>query len=110
MKTTSLIILFAITLILTNSCTNTEHNLYSTIYGCIIDAGTSKPIPSVNVTLSPGGKGIISGSNGQYEFSDLDIMQYTIMVQKEGYQSNRKLVTAISGEKVKADIIMKKSE
>lgn len=48
----------------------------------------------------------MSGDDGTYEFTDLDIMQYTVMVQKEGYQTNRKQATAITGEKVRVDIVM----
>lgn len=92
----------------TNSCSKTEYDLYSTIYGTVVDAETGEPVPAAIVTLSPGSKNSVSGSDGFYEFTDLDIMQYTVMVQKEGYQTNRKIATAVSGERVRADITMTK--
>jgi hypothetical protein len=46
----------------------------------------------------------VSGDDGRFEFKDLEAVQYTITVQKTGYQTNRKTVTAVAGESVKADI------
>jgi DNA-binding winged helix-turn-helix (wHTH) protein len=61
------------------------------------------------VVLSPGGKTKTTGSDGRYEFQDLDAAQYTITVQKNGYQTNRKTVTAVSDEKTEANIPLTKS-
>lgn len=92
----------------TVSCTKNEYDLFSTITGTVTDAETGEPVPAAVVTLSPGGKTSTTGSDGVYEFTDLDIRQYTIMVQKEGYQTNRKITTTVAGEEVRADITLTK--
>ncbi len=104
-------VIFCVSVLLgTNSCSKTEYDLYSTIHGIVSDAETGDPVSAVIVTLSPGGKTTVSGNDGIYEFTDLEVMQYTIMVQKEGYQTNRKTTMAVAGERVRADIVMEKTE
>lgn len=97
-------------LFVVSSCSKTEYDVYSTLYGTISDSGTGEPVEAATVTLSPGGRTAVSGVDGRYEFEDLDIMQYTVMAQKEGYRTNRKTVTVISGESVRADIPLIKNE
>ncbi|MCL2649470.1 MAG: carboxypeptidase-like regulatory domain-containing protein [Candidatus Azobacteroides sp.] len=77
---------------------------FATIYGIVSDNEIGDPIGVATVVLSPGGKTTVSGSDGRYEFNELDAQQYTITVQKSGYQTNRKTVTAITCESVQADI------
>jgi len=90
-------------------CSKTEPNLYATLYGIVSDSETGEPIANANVALSPGGKTKTTGTDGQYEFLSLDPQQYTITVQKTGYQTNRKTVTAVSSEKTEANIPLTKS-
>ena len=73
------------------------------------DHETGEPIATVSVVLSPGGKTKTTGTDGRYEFLDLDPQQYTITVQKTGYQTNRKTVTAVVGKKTEANIPLTKS-
>ena len=92
-------ILFAVCLsilfIVGSSCSSTEHEFYSTLYGTVTDNITGNPVNAATIILSPGGKTTISGSDGKYEFTDLDVMQYTVTVQKDGYLTNRKTVNAV---------------
>ena len=45
------------------------------------------------------------GNNeGGFEFIDLDSGQYTLSIQKSGYQANRKIVDVITGETVNTAI------
>jgi len=90
-------------------CGKDEVNLYSTLYGVISDHETGEPIPVASIVLSPGGKTQTSGTDGRYEFQNLDPMQYTVTVQKTGYQTNRKTVTAVAAEKTEANIPLTKS-
>ncbi|MCL2649467.1 MAG: carboxypeptidase-like regulatory domain-containing protein [Candidatus Azobacteroides sp.] len=91
-------------MILLSGCPNPDHETFATLYGIVSDNDTGDPIGAAAVVLSPGGKTTVSGSDGRYEFKNLDAQQYTITVQKSGYQSNRKTVTAVAGEPVQADI------
>lgn len=94
-----LMLLFAI-----NSCSTTEHDLFCSIHGIVSDASTGTPVANATINLSPGGRSTVSGSDGQFEFLDLDPGQYTITVQCTGYVTNRKTLKAISSESVRADI------
>lgn len=96
---------FAVTVAMVlTSCTKGEYDVFSSIYGVVNDAKTGDLIPNASVVLSPSGDTKITGSDGQFLFEDVDPQQYTITVQKDGYQTNRKSVTAIIGEKVEVNI------
>jgi hypothetical protein len=66
----------------------------------VSDVATGEPIDDAIVTLSPGGGNRRTGSDGRFEFNNLDERQYDIMAQKTGeYQSNKSSVKAVRGEK-----------
>jgi hypothetical protein len=92
-----------------SGCTKGEYGIYATLYGVVVDHATAEPVSGASVVLSPGGKTKTTGSYGSYEFSDLDAAQYTITVQKTGYQTNRKTVTAVADEKTEANIPLTKN-
>ncbi|MDR3236055.1 MAG: carboxypeptidase-like regulatory domain-containing protein [Prevotellaceae bacterium] len=87
---------------------NDKYEMFATLYGVITDHATGEPIANASVVLAPGGKTKTTGSDGSYEFQNLDPAQYTITVQKTDYQTNRKTVTAVVGEKVEANIPLTK--
>ena len=86
------------------ACEPTEYENYGTIYGLVSDVETAEPLPNAEVVLSPGGSGRMTGNDGRFEFTELEIRQYTITVQKDGYSTNRKTVNAVVGESVEANI------
>ena len=88
------------------SCSKEENDSFGTLYGVVTDSQTGDPLASVTVTLSPGGTTKLTGSDGLFDFSELTPQQYTITVQKAGYQTNRKTVSAVVGEKTQANITM----
>ncbi len=90
------------------SCTGTDYEIFSSVYGTVADYDTGEPIPNASVVLSPTNITKHTGSDGTYRFDDLDAQQYTITFQKAGYQANRKLVSAISGEELEVNIHLKK--
>jgi hypothetical protein len=87
-----------------SGCTKSEYNSFATLYGVITDHATGKPVSNASVVLSPSGKTQVTGDDGIFTFNDLDPQQYTITVQKTGYQTNRKTVTAVVGEETEANI------
>jgi hypothetical protein len=95
--------------IIFNACQKKSYDTFSTIYGIINDSETKNPISDVDVMLTPGGKTKTTNSDGMYEFADLDAQQYTITVQKTGYQINRKTISTVSGEKTEVNIQMIKN-
>jgi uncharacterized surface anchored protein len=94
---------------LCNSCSKTEYDLFATLYGVVSDSGTGEPIGGASVLLSPSGETKITGTDGRFEFNDLDPAQYTIMAKKTGYQTNLKPVTAVVGKSAEANIPLTKS-
>lgn len=87
-------------------CSKTEYDNFASLYGVVSDNATGTPVANATVVLSPGGMTKITGSDGLFEFSELEPQQYTITVQKSGYQTNRKSITAIVGEQIEVNITL----
>lgn len=92
-----------------SSCTKDELDIFSTLHGVVTDDATAECIPGATVTLSPGGKTQTTGSDGRYQFSEIDPIQYTVTVQKPGYNTNRKMVTVVSGQATEANVTLHKT-
>ena len=104
-KLTGCIVCCTVLMFLNSGCGNKDYtDRFATLYGVISDHQTGEPIPIASVVLSPGGRTQTTGADGRYEFLDLEPRQYTVTVQKAGYQTNRKTVTAIVGEKTEASM------
>ncbi len=91
-----------------SSCTKDELDIFSTLHGIVVDDTTGECIPGATVTLSPGGKTQTTGSDGRYQYPEVDPMQYTVTVQKPGYNTNRKMITVVSGQATEANITLHK--
>lgn len=68
------------------------------IRGRIIDSHSNEPLQGVNISVSPGGLSSVTGSDGTYEFINLDPGQYSIQAQKAGYKANYKQISILAGE------------
>lgn len=91
-------VLFIIALIaMTTSCEPVNYDTFSGITGTVVDLDSGDPIPQATVTLSPSGYNTYTGSDGYFEFLDLDARQYTVTVSKTGYIPNRKTITTVAG-------------
>ncbi len=84
----------------------TSPEIFASLHGVVSDSDNGEPIVNASVVLSPGGKSKTTGSDGRYEFNDLDPQQYTITVQKTGYQTNRKVITAVIGETAEGNVTL----
>lgn len=62
-----------------------KDDLPGSIYGTVVDKATGEPIKSAGVELSPGGLKTVTGSEGQFEFTQLNPGSYTLLVTKTGY-------------------------
>lgn len=74
-----------------------EKELTGSIIGTVVDAATGEPVPTVNVSLEPGGKSAITGSDGNYMFTDLEAGTYTMTLVKEGYTPASKTLEVTAG-------------
>lgn len=104
----SLFIIVALSASSLCSCSKSEEGIFSSVYGIVTDYETGEPLENASVVLSPTNITKHTGADGRYCFDELDAQQYTITFQKAGYQPNRKLVTAISGESLEVNIHLKK--
>lgn len=90
------------------SCDPIEYNMFGNIEGTVLDYDTNEPLEYVSVQLSPGGKNCSTSADGSFTFSDLDAKQYTITVQKSGYETNMKTANVLASETTSVMITMKK--
>lgn len=91
------------------SCNKKEYDMYATVAGSVVETSNANPVDGATVTISPSGKSCVTGTNGSFEFTDMDAQQYTITAQKDGYQANRTQVSGVAGETVTVTIPLTKT-
>lgn len=92
-------------LLLFATCTEKKETTGS-INGFVTDADSGEPLRAVNLTLNPIGLSAVSGSDGRYEFVDLEEGYYTVMATKSGYQTNYKSVLVTGGKTASGDMML----
>lgn len=90
-------------LLLLAGCAKDEVDLTGDIYGRVTDAVTGEPVKSATVTLMPGGISTTTGSEGYFEFKDLEPGQYTLQISKSGYRTDAKQITIVAGQTASGD-------
>ena len=100
-------LLLLLCMLLVQSC-QPEVVLPGGIYGTALDKITGEPIRNAEVRLSPSSKTTVVGSNGTFEFINLDAGQYTVGIEAAGYEYNSKTVTVVSGENTTCDFHLEK--
>lgn len=98
------VFLFALIAMLFVGCTEDEYTLFGTISGTVTDINTGEPVGNVSLTLSPSGKTSVTGSDGNYEFVDLEATQYKIQARHANYKTDTKTVNVLAGEIVRGDM------
>lgn len=90
-------------------CTK-EEELKGTIYGTVTDYSTGSPIGNASVKLRPSGETTLTGSDGTYEFKDLDAGKYSLLLSKAEYADldDDYIIELEAGKKVKRDVQMRK--
>ena len=78
------------------------------ISGSVSDKNTGEPVATVNATLSPGGNATVTGSDGSFEFIDLSPGEYSVNINKEGYNGNNKTVTVVAGQTTQAHLLIER--
>lgn len=100
-----LLCIFSSTLLLLNSCgDNDKVDNSGTISGFVTDiTNANAPIAGATVTLSTKGVSQTTGSDGRYQFSDVDPGSYTLQVTANNYQPTTKQVTVGVNQNVSCD-------
>ena len=96
--------LFALFALMFAGCTEDEYTLFGKVIGTVTDATTGEPISNVTMTLSPSGKSATTGSDGIFEFNDLEAVQYKMQARHSNYKTDTKTVTVLAGEIVRGDM------
>lgn len=104
MKRLVQIILFSLISLSFSGCNTYEYDFYGNISGTVTDYEDNSPIEGASVLLMPGSASFQTQSDGSFSFADLEEGQYTLSVQKDGYQSNRKNIRVVSGENIETTI------
>ena len=76
------------------------------IIGIVADKTTGDPVGTVNLTLSPGGKKTVTGSDGSFMFSDLSSGSYTIDLDKDGYKRESYSVVVFEGKQTESHLLI----
>ncbi len=84
-------------------------DLPGSIYGTVVDKATGEPIKSAGVELSPSGLKTVTGSEGQFEFTELDPGKYTLVITKTGYMDGVSHTIEVKpGQQAKGDVQIEK--
>lgn len=74
------------------------------IYGIVSDMETGEPIRGASVMLSPGNQTSVTGSDGHYEFANLEAGYYKLQVSANGYNTNSRQITVVAGLQASGDM------
>ena len=100
-------VMLAFTLCLLGACKKEDTS--GKIQGIVTNANTNEPIQGVNISLSPTGSSAVTGSDGRYEFNNLDPGNYTVQGTKSGFESNTKSITITAGNVSSGDMQLRPS-
>jgi len=92
------------------SCEKKQELELGSIYGIVTDLATGNPVQSANVQLQPTGETTQTGSDGAYEFLDVEDGRYTLKVTKVGYSDllDDHVISVKNGRQVKRDVQIEK--
>lgn len=85
----------------TTSCIREDYsNMNVTITGTVIDYDTEDALSGVAITLLPGGRNTYTGSDGAFQFNEIEAQQYHIQCRKDGYKHERTQINPSPGETI----------
>ena len=97
-------ILWSLCLVLVASCSKDAEVLTGNISGFVSDyTNANTAIAGATVTLNSMGRTKTTGSDGRYEFTDLEPGTYSISVSANEYQTTTKQVTVYAGQNANCD-------
>lgn len=109
------LLLYIVIIILLAGCKKNESstNVESpkgSIYGCVTDYATGEPVRNANVQLRPSGETTLTGSDGIYEFKDINDGDYSIIVSKAEYTDliDDYVISVRDGRRMKRDVQIQK--
>ena len=99
----------AILLGLFQSCDSKNQEITGGIYGMVVDKATGEPVKSAGVTLNPNGASTVTGSDGHFEFSNLEQGGYEVVIKKTDYKEfTSGMITVDAGRTTHVDVQIEK--
>ena len=97
-----------ITCAIWSSCKKEE--IKGKIYGTVTNFTKGEPVGNVNVKLKPSGETTLTGSDGCFEFSELDAGNYSLSLSKAGFADvdDDYVIELKLGKEVKRDLQIRK--
>jgi hypothetical protein len=93
----------------TSSCIREDYsNMNVTITGTVVDHETEEALSGVALTLLPGGRNTYTGSDGVFQFNEIEPQQYSVQVRKYGYKDDRTIINPSPGETITLHFTMTK--
>ena len=95
---------------LLHSCA-TDVNIEETtgnLTGIVADKTTGEPVPVVNLTVSPGGRKTVTGSDGSFSFNELKGGSYSVDLQKEGYKLESYSIVIFEGKTTESHLLIER--
>lgn len=92
------------------SCKKEEIVVTGSIFGTVTDFATGQPVGNVNVKLRPSGTTTLTGSDGSFEFKDLDAGNYSLLLSKAEYADldDDYTIKLEAGKDVRRDVQIRK--
>jgi len=78
---------------------------YGQISGILQDAESSDPIANALITTNPSTSSITSDNNGEFSIKDLEIGEYSLIVEKDGY-SKKTITVNVEKNKTTSAIVL----
>ena len=86
-----------------------KEKLPGSVYGVVTDKATGDPIINAGVELQPVGLKTVTGSDGRFEFNEVEVGTYNVYVSKTGYISLKSAdVEVKEGKQTQYDVQMEK--
>lgn len=80
----------------------------SDIIGTVVDKTTGEPVGTVEITLTPGGKKIVTGSDGAFQFAGLESGTYTLTLEKDGYKKESTIAVVFDGKRTELHLLIER--
>lgn len=95
--------------VLSGSCAvNVEEVSKGGIAGIVADKVTGEPVPTVKLKLSPGGNSTVTGSDGSFQFEELEAGEYTVTYTKDGYRDGTEKLLVKNTLKTDAHLLIER--
>ncbi|MBO4560677.1 MAG: carboxypeptidase-like regulatory domain-containing protein [Bacteroidaceae bacterium] len=93
------------------TCTEPVVETFGNIAGTVTDSRTHNPLAGVSIKLTPTGNSQVTGSNGTFQFDNLEVQEYTISFSKVGYYSLEEKVSVKPGlsSSIQVNLVVKSS-